>query len=535
MTTGSTKTNWTPMLYISLGVALIIMDATIVTVILPSIVADLGIDSVAAEWVNAVYAMTFAALLILMGRLGDRYGRARVFALGAVMFGASSLAAAMAGSGAALIAARAAQGVGGAMMSPTSLSIVNALYRGRSRAIAFAIYGSIIGGMAAVGPLVGGWLTVHYSWHWAFWVNLPIAALIVYGAARHVPESRSEQDTGRLDVLGAVLSSVGIAALVFALIEGRNYGWVTATTDGSLLGVAWSSGAVSPVAVAAVVSVVSLSALMRYESRLATRGRPALIDTSLLRIRSFGWGSFAGLIISLGEFGLLFSLPLYLQSVLGWTTLGSGGLLAALALGTFVSAPTAAKVAHSRSPRFVLRLGLVLEIVGIVGIAVAVTPATTGWVIGCALFVYGCGVGYATAQLTGLILSEVPVERSGQASGMQSAARQVGAAMGTAVLGTVLFVSLRDETAARLTSVAGIPPEAVDTIANAVEKSAGTIIPSLEQLAGPGAQIAAQEAFATAIRYTGLCAAGFLVLGLLATLSLPSGRQTDADLIRDFE
>ena len=464
------------MLFISLGVALIIMDATIVTVILPSIVADLGIDSVAAEWVNAVYSLTFASLLIVMGRLGDRFGRNRVFWLGAVVFAASSMLAAAATTGGALIVARALQGVGGAMMSPTSLSLVNALYRGKQRAIAFAIYGSIIGGMAAVGPVVGGWLTEHFSWHWSFWVNLPIAALILVGAVRFVPESRAEGDVGSADVVGALLSTVGIAALVFALIEGRNYGWIRTTTDSSLLGINWSAGSISPVALALVGAAACLPGLYVYESALNRRGASALIDTSLLRIPSFGLGSFAGLIVSLGEFGLLFSLPLFLQSVLGWSALGSGALLAALALGTFFSAPTAAKFANSRSPRFVTRLGLSLEIVGIVGISLSASPTASGWVVGGWLFVYGCGVGYATAQLTGLILSEVPVTKSGQASGLQSTARQLGASLGTAVLGTIVFVQLHDRTMEQVSQIGGLPPTVASDIASTVEKTAGTVI-----------------------------------------------------------
>lgn len=534
---GQQRTNWTPMFFISLGVALIIMDATIVTVILPSIVADLGIDSVTAEWVNAIYSLTFASLLIVMGRLGDRFGRKRIFWLGAIVFAASSLMAAASTSGAMLICARALQGVGGAMMSPTSLSIVNALYRGRTRAIAFAIYGSIIGGMAAVGPVVGGWLTETYSWHWSFWVNLPIVALILLGAAKYVPESKADGDTGTPDLVGAFLSTLTIAALVFALIEGRNYGWVTATQDASLLGVSWSAGALSPVAIAFAIAAIGLPILVRFESGRVARGQVALIDTSLLRLRSFGLGSFAGLIVSLGEFGLLFSLPLFLQSVLGWSAIGSGALLAALALGTFTSAPTAAKLANSRNPRFVTRLGLALEIVGIVAISLLASPTASGWVLGGALFVYGCGVGYATAQLTGLILADVPVAKSGQASGMQSAARQLGAAMGTAVLGTIIFEQLRDRTAELVSRVPGVTVEAATSIADVVEKSAGTAIPRLAAETSVQVQAAAQQAFAEALRATGLAAAGFLVLGLLATLFLPSGAHVtdESELVRDFE
>ena len=227
------------MLFIGLGVALIIMDASIVNVILPSIITGLKINSIDAEWINATYSLTFAAFLIVMGRLGDRFGRRRIFMLGAGLFAISSIAAASATSGGLLIAARAVQGVGASMMSPTSLSIVTGLYRGKARAIAFALYGSIIGGMAAIGPLMGAWLTEHFSWHWSFWINVPIALVIIVGSLKYVDEVKAEDDSESPDLLGAFLSSLGIAALIFALIEGRSYGWWQSTSDKKFIGHIW--------------------------------------------------------------------------------------------------------------------------------------------------------------------------------------------------------------------------------------------------------------------------------------------------------
>lgn len=537
---------WKPMIFIGLGVALIIMDASIVNVILPSIIRDLKINSIDAEWINATYSLTFAAFLIVMGRLGDRFGRRKIFVLGALLFGISSIAAASATSGSLLIAARAIQGVGASMMSPTSLSIVTGLYRGKARAVAFAMYGSIIGGMAAIGPLLGAYLTEHFSWHWSFWINVPIALLIIIGSLKVVDEVKAEDDSQRPDYFGALLSSVGIAALIFGLIEGRNYGWWNATNTKTFLGVEWQQGNLSPVAVAFILSVVSLIGLYFVENRRSKQGKAALIDFHLFSIRSFGLGSFAGLIVSLGEFGILFSLPLFLQSVLGWSTLGSGGLLATLAVGAFVAAPTAAILANKRNPRFVARLGMGLEVIGILGLAFTLSPRAGGWTITLWLFIYGLGVGYATAQLTGLILSEIPADKTGQASGTQSTARQIGASMGTAILGTILFVSLHKLTLHELTmNIPYLPTDQAQKIADLVEHSAGTAIPSLA--VSPDSveiQAAAQQAFAGAMQLSALFAAGFVFLGLLATFALPPGvapgmREPEEidqkSLIQDFE
>ncbi|HWS58572.1 MAG TPA: MFS transporter [Actinotalea sp.] len=519
---------WAPMVFIGLGLALIVMDATIVNVSLPSIIDELGIDSVDAEWIGAVYALVFASLLIIFGRLGDRYGRRRVFLLGAVVFAVASVLAAAAPTGGALIAARALQGVGGAMMSPTSLALLNALYRGRRRVIAFAIYGSLIGGMAAIGPLIGGFLTTYASWRWAFAINLPLAAAIVIGGLRFVPESREDHPEPGTDVVGAITSAVGIGALVFALIEGRSYGWWTAQVDGALLGLTWRAGGLSPVAVALAVSVGCLVVLARVEAARVRAGKVVLIDLSLFRIPTFGLGSLAALIVSMGEFGVLFSFPLFLQSALGYTALGAGALLATLALGSFLAAPTTAPLARRIGTRNVARLGMALEAVGILGLGLVVSAqvsalAMIGW-----LLVYGIGVGYASAQLTGIILADVPVRQSGQASGTQSTARQVGSALGTAVLGTVLFVGLAHDTEARVAEVPGITAEQAGEVARLVEQSAGTAIPTIA--ARPGGEpvaAAARDAFADALQRTAMVGAGFVTLGLVATLALPPARRDE--------
>jgi len=277
--------------------------------------------------------------------------------------------------------------------------------------------------------------------------------------------------------------------------------------------------------------LLCLLVLYFVETRRTRAGKSALIDFSLFRIATFGLGSVAALIVSLGEFGILFSLPLFLQSVLGYTALGAGALLASLAIGSFVSAPTAASLANRYGARFVARMGMGLEVIGIVGLGATISPTTSGWVMAFWLIIYGMGVGYASAQLTGLILADVPVRQSGQASGTQSTARQIGAAMGTAILGTVLFVTLNAQTATQVEEL-GVPQAQAQELADIVEESAGTVIPSLAEPPGsPQVQAAASQAFADAVEITAYVAGGFVFLGLLATLALPKpvGRREDED------
>jgi EmrB/QacA subfamily drug resistance transporter len=525
----SGRRRWFGLVVISLGVSLIIVDSTIVNVAVPSIIDDLGISSSQAQWVQEVYTLVFAALLLVFGRLADHFGRRRLFALGALVFGLASVLAATADGGASLISARAVQGLGGAMMLPTSLSLLNATFRGRDRGIAFGIWGATIGGTAALGPLLGGWLTTSYSWRWAFGINIPLSIIVIVGLFLLVDESREPAVRGA-DWLGAVLATVGFGALVFGLIEGRTYGWVGTTgTELSVGGWTWP-WSLSPVFVAFVVGAVALTAFVLVERARNRSGRVAMLDLSLFSIASFRNGNIAALIVSLGEFGLLFALPLWFQNVLGYTAFETGLVLLALASGSFVASGLGAAIGRTRSPVFIVRLGIALEITGIAGIALFLRPDSSWVVTAPLLFVYGVGVGFATAQLTGVVLADVPVERSGQGSGTQSTSRQVGSAFGIAILGTILFSVLGAQLDSRLADQ-GVPEQARTQLVEAVKGSAGAAIPSLAE--NPQTAAAAEQArtaFTDATRVSAGAAAGFLVVGLLASLSLGDGRRPDDEV-----
>ena len=236
------RNRWLALVALTIGVAMIIVDATIVNVAIPSIIRDLHIGITQAEWANSIYSLVFAALLISVGRIGDVTGRRRVFISGLLVFLGASLITALAPSGTVLLAGRFLQGVGGALILPSTLSIVNATFRGRERAIAFGIWGSVIGGMAALGPLAGGWFVTNLSWRWAFYVNLPVGALALAGALLFVGESRDPDARPGFDPPGVALSTIGFLGVVFGLIEGQTYGWWTAQRDflglspGGLLG-----------------------------------------------------------------------------------------------------------------------------------------------------------------------------------------------------------------------------------------------------------------------------------------------------------
>jgi EmrB/QacA subfamily drug resistance transporter len=519
----SSRRRWAGLVFISIAVALIIVDSTIVNVAIPSIVDDLGITSTQVQWVQEAYTLVFASLLLVFGSIADRFGRRRMLLIGVVIFTLASIGAAAAPTGEALILARFVQGVGGAMILPTTLSLLNATFRGRERGIAFAVWGSTIGGMAAVGPLLGGWLTTAFSWHWAFLINVPLGILIVVGVLLTVEESRGSAD--RVDVVGALLSIVTVGTLVFGLIEGRTYGWWKTEKKLTIGGWEWPF-AISPIPIAFAIAVVGAIAFVAWGLHRRRVGRPTLIAFELFRIPSFRNGNVAAMIVSLGEFGIILALPLWLQFVLGFDALQTGLILLSLAIGSFVASGFAGAFSGRFAPVSVVRVGIAAEIVGIVGIGFAIAPDASWVPLVPALFVYGFGVGLATAQLTGVVLVDVPMSEGGQASGTQSTARQLGAALGIAILGTILFSTTSSVLTAALDD-RGLPSAQRDQIVSAVVDSAGGAIAGLEQspqthaLAGD-----AKAAFSLGTRYATFAAAGFLVVGLAATFSLGSGRRS---------
>jgi len=515
---------WIGLVFISLGVALIIVDSTIVNVAIPSIINDIGITSTQAQWVQEIYTLVFAALLLVGGRLADQYGRRRLFLLGTVIFAGASVLAALAGDGTQLIAARAVQGLGGALMLPTSLSLLNANFRGRDRGVAFGIWGATIGGTAALGPLLGGWLTTSYSWRWAFGINIPLGLLVIVGLLLLVPESKDTSGQRGADWFGAVLSAIGFGGIVFGLIEGRTYGWL-ATTKPLTVGSWYWPWSVSPVAVAFVIGFAALTVFVAVERRRNRRGQVSMLDLNLFSIKSFRNGNIAAAIVSLGEFGILFSLPLWFQNVIGYTAFQTGLALLALAGGSFLASGLTAPIGRKRGTIFIVRLGIVLEIIGIGGLAIFLRPDSTWLTTTPLLLIYGIGVGFATAQLTGVVLTDVPLARSGEGSGIQSTSRQVGSALGIAILGTVLFATLGARYDTALADL-GVPEAQRVQLVDAVKDSAGAAIPGLA--ANPGTAAAAEPArvaFTDASRVAALTAAGFLVIGLVASLSLGNPRR----------
>jgi EmrB/QacA subfamily drug resistance transporter len=514
------KKRWAALSFLALGVSMIILDATVVNVALPTMIKDLDLTTTDAEWVTAAYSLTFASLLIFFGRIADRLGRKLLFVIGVVLFVLASILVAASSGSIELIGARALQGIAGAMILPSSLSVINAVFVGKSRAVAFAVWGGTIGGMAALGPLVGGWLTTNASWHWAFLINVPIGIIVIVGVLVTVPETKELGGPKGMDVIGTFLITLGLLGVVFALIEGLHYGWIKPTADFTIGSWVWPLKSLSIVAVSATLGLLALILFVFLEWRRVQADKVVVVDLRLFRIKTFAAGNVVALVVSLGEFGLLFGLPLFLQSVRGYDALQTGVILLALAVGSFTASGLGAPLSQRFGPVRVLQLGMVLEAVGILAMGFMLSTTVTGWQMVPPLFLYGMGVGFATAQLTGVVLSEVPVAASGQASAVQSTSRQVGAAIGTAIIGATLILGLG--TVAGQLEDRGVPAEQAAQVSNIVQSSAGQAIPGLAQL--PNGEVLVEGAsagFAEAIKLVAWVAGAFVLFGLATSLALP--------------
>ncbi|WP_203997635.1 MFS transporter [Virgisporangium aurantiacum] len=413
---------WSPLIAVCLGTFLLLVDVTIVVVALPALADDLDSSFADLQWVLDGYALALAALLLGAGSLADRYGRRRAYLVGVALFGAASLACALAPNAPFLIGARVVQGVGGAAMFATTAAILNVTYSGRDRGVAFGVWGAVNGAAAAAGPIVGGLLTEHFDWRWIFLVNLPVCAAAAWYAVRGLTESKAPHQKS-FDLPGTLTFTLAAGAVVYGLIRATGDGWTDRWTLTSFA-----------VGVAASVAFVVVERLSAHP----------MLDLDLFRGASFRALILAALLAQAAAFAYLPYTTVWLQQVLGHGPVDAGllGALpmsgAALVVGALAGGPL-----QRIAPRITVGVGLVL--IGAGAAAQANLDAHSG---GAALIpgliLTGVGVGAVLPNLASAVLAAVPRERSGMASGALNTFRQLGFALGVAVFGA-LFQHQVDE------------------------------------------------------------------------------------------
>lgn len=428
---------WGPLAAVCLAQLLLMLDVTIVIVALPDIAADLSGDLQSMQLTIDVYALTLAALLLNTGALADRVGRRRVFIAGLFVFGSASALCGFASSPTALILARGFQGVGGAMLFSTGLAILGASYAGADRAKALGVFGAVFGAAVALGPLAGGAIIEIANWRWIFYVNIPVVALAVVVARRHLEETR-DPSPRPVDWPGQLTFTIGIASLVTALVQAGDWGWEAPST-------------VTLLAVAAV----ALVAFVVVERRHAD----PMFDLELLRERSFAGSAIAAYATSASLFGMFVYLTLWFQRVEGMSGLEAGLRLLPVTIVAFVAAAGAGRVSNVVSPRLVLTVALGATATGLLQMT-ALDPGTPWTVALPGLVLCGLGFGLANPTVAAVTLAVAPADRAATATGMNSTFRQVGVASGVAALGAIFdhALSAADSTGA---VSAGMPSSAV--------------------------------------------------------------------------
>jgi EmrB/QacA subfamily drug resistance transporter len=431
------KNRWKALVFLALGLAIVIIDNTVLNVAIPYILRDLNTSFAAIQWVVSGYALIIATVLIAVGRLGDVVGRKKIFLLGTVLFAIGSFIASIAPSililflGEALIEA-----LGAAMMMTSSLSLLAGEFQGKERAIAFGVWGSVAGASAAVGPLLGGYLTAYYSWRWSLRINVLIAVIAILGSV-FIKESRGKSGKS-FDFLGTFLSGLGLASLIFALIEGSNYGWWTPNELFSLGSFSWTLNTISIIPFVFFIALLLLSWFFIHEYRLEQAEKEPLIRLSMFRSRGFSLGLATLMIIAIGQLGVFFIMPIYLQDVLGFNAFQTGLVFLPASLMALIFGPLSGFISSRIGPKWIVVIGMCFFSLGAFLLWVMVSVDSTVWTLLPGLMAFGIGIGMASAQLTNTILSAVDNAFAGEASALNSTVRQIGSSIGSAIIGVVL-------------------------------------------------------------------------------------------------
>ncbi|HEY6533904.1 MAG TPA: MFS transporter [Acidimicrobiales bacterium] len=470
-TPGPDPRRWITLGVLIVSVVIVVLDTSVLNVAIPTMLRELDTTVPSLEWVVSGYALTLASLLIIGGRLGDIYGHRRLFIIGLTLFGTGSAIAAVAPNVGVLILGEAViEGTGAALMVPSTLALLSGSFHGRERAGAFAAWGAAMGGAAAFGPVIGGFLTTNYSWRWAFGINVIISPIAIVLALLFIKRGKVTGNHTAIDFPGALLVACGTFLVVFGLSQGPTYGWLEPKEAFHIAGLeVWpTSLPISVVSGAFLLGAGLLAVFVRVELVKERNGRHPLFEFSQMRRPSFRYGTVVVMIAALGQLGMLFCLPLFLQTSSDLTAQQTGLWLLPLGTGIIIGAQLGGRLARHVGVTNVIRAGFVAEVVGVVALIPGLQPGASFWRILPCLMLYGAGSGVANSQLTNVVLWGIPAERAGAAGGANSTARQLGAALGAATLGTLLTVhTIR--TAVSSVQAAGLPTSVTDSAVSGIE------------------------------------------------------------------
>ncbi len=530
---GSTKIERKQLLILfvlSLSLAIIVIDATIVIVAQYQIQKDFGINLKDLEWITSLYALVFGSFLLTWGKLSDEFGRKRIFVAGISLFIIGSIVDGFSQGLSQILVGRIMQGFGAAMASPSTLSILTTTFTGKARNVAFGIWGATAGAAAVLGPVLGGYFTSDptLTWRWAFFINIPIGITALVGAAFAIKETRFKDPKYTTDYPGLVFITLGLASLLFGFIEAQTYGWIIPNNDFAVEGFSWSaSNPVSLPLVSIITGLTLLTVFTLYEIHRLRRGKVPLFDFSLLKFKGFRYGLFTVTIVAMGEFGAVFIISIFLQTVKGLSAFNAGLTFLPMAISVFIFAPVAGILATRFGPKWVVTTGMVLEAIALFSLSQIISVENPVYYMYPILVIYGAGVGLAISQLTSTVLQSIPWQKAGVGSGANNTVRQIGSAFGIAVIGAVLVAQISTVGVADLaTSTAGFTIQQKFALTAALNSGlSGGIDPSFLALFGrriPDVLSILYDAITQGARWAAFTAGIFVSLGAISSLLIPN-------------
>ena len=529
---------WAPVFVLALALAIIIIDTTLLNVSLSYVIRDLKTDIQSIQWVITAYSLTLAALMITGGRLGDLYGRKKMFILGAILFAVGSFIASISQNVGTMIAGESIiEGIGAALMMPATMSLLVSTYRGRDRAIAMGMWGGIAAASSAVGPILGGYLTSNYSWRWGFRINVFVAALLIL-ASPLVIGSRDEEEKSKLDFFGVILSSLGMLGIVFGIIESTTYGWWKAKEAFVFFGHTLTLNGYSIVPFSLVLGLTLLVLFGLWQNKISKNGGTPLVSLNIFKNGQFTSSVAVTAIMAIGQTGIIFSLPVFFQAVRGLDAYHTGLAFLPMSLTAVVAAPISAILGRKFSAKRVIQVGFFCTVISTILIY-----RTLGINAGAADFIpamvfYGIGLGASMSLLSNMTLSAVSVQEAGEASGVSNTFRQLGATFGAAIVGAALLTALSTNLVKGINNSKVIPtvakPQFVQIISTQdsnVEFGGGAQIPGniSPAIAAEITRIsheATTDSNKVAVTYTGL----FAILGFIFTFFLPNRRNLEQNV-----
>ncbi|CAN5573596.1 DHA2 family efflux MFS transporter permease subunit [soil metagenome] len=497
---------WFVLGVLCMAIFMLLLDTTIVNVAQVKIKDDLGATLTQIQWILDAYILAYAVLLLSFGRLGDVFGRKKLFLVGMAVFTAASVLCAASAwlgdqlgiSGAnVLIFARVLQGIGGAFMMPQTLSLLMVTFPAEKRGTALGIWGSVVALGAIVGPVLGGFIVTNYAWEWIFLINLPVGMLLIYLTLKVIPESTDPMASGKVDWGGLVFSGTGIFALVFACIEGNRLGW---TSPAILLSFA--------------ASAFLLTVFILWERRVPD----PMIKLELFKIRNFTVSNIIATIVAFGMLGIFFPMTLFLQQALGYSPIKAGLSMTPMSIMILIAAPFAGRFTDRFGPRWILVAGTGLMTIGILLIVQSISLETTPLSLAPSMAITGLGMGMTFSPMTAAAMRDVPHRIAGSASGILNTMRNIGQVLGIAILGSFLQNRIGFFTTDRL-GESELEPQVADQIAEMASQNQFTELMTLvpDSLSG-FVQDQVDAAFVSAIHSTftaGAVACAVAVVGAL--------------------